>query len=285
MGQMKESTLGNPILPPSIKQELPVEVIGANLMGQQFFERTRTLSIHRDGISVFLANTLAPDSEVILRNPETNEEAVAFVVGQDQKNGSGHIYGLAYMLPPVDLWHLKLPAAESTRTIQLDCGQCHTSCMLCLSAIEWEMFEASGQVSFLCQKCNASTIWKERATNADMKKADQPQAQARNAQPIVSPLEERRKTRRTRLKSTACIRYSGTEIVVACEDISKEGFRFTGPKEYPQGTRIEAAVPYTKSSTNIFCPAGIIYCHRMPDGQYRHGATYAKTRGSIGWDP
>ena len=74
-------------------------------------------------------------------------------------------------------------------------------------------------------------------------------------------------------------------MVVACEDISKGGFRFTSHKEYPQGTRVEAAVPYTKSSNNIFTLAGIIYCQKMPDGQYRHGVTYIKNRGSIGWDP
>lgn len=277
--------MANPVSPPPVKQQLPVEVIGANLMGQQFFERTQTLTIHRDGISVRLTNTLAPDSEVILCNPETNEETVAFVVGESRQDGSGHIYGLAYLLPPVDLWHLKLPADETTKMVQLECSGCRLVCALHLSAIELEMFEASRQVTHLCRKCNSSTMWREKAAPADTKKAERPQQQVQNPQLIVSPLEERRKTRRTRMKSAACIRYSGTEIVVACEDISKEGFRFTCPKEYPQGIRIEAAVPYTKSSTNIFCHAGIIYCHKMPDGQFRHGATYAKTRGSIGWDP
>jgi len=49
--------------------------------------------------------------------------------------------------------------------------------------------------------------------------------------------------------------------------------------------RVEAAVPYTKFSTNIFSLASIIYCHKMPDAQFRHGVTYTKTSGSIGWDP
>lgn len=70
------------VVTPPAKLQLPVEVIGADLYGQQFFERTRTLTIHQDGVSILLANTLALDSEVILRNPETNEEAIAFVVGQ-----------------------------------------------------------------------------------------------------------------------------------------------------------------------------------------------------------
>jgi hypothetical protein len=72
---------------------------------------------------------------------------------------------------------------------------------------------------------------------------------------------------------------------VDCEDISKGGFRFTGRKEYPEGTRVETAVPYATSGTNIFSPSHIKYCLKMPDGQFRHGVAYIKRTSSIGWDP
>lgn len=84
------------------------------------------------------------------------------------------------------------------------------------------------------------------------------------------------------MKTAACIQFAGMEVVVACEDISKGGFRFTCHKEYPKGIRVEAAAPYTKFSTNIFIPARIIYCHKIPGGKFRHGVTYLKNRGTIG---
>ena len=87
------------------------------------------------------------------------------------------------------------------------------------------------------------------------------------------------------MKMTACVRYSGLEDIVACEDISKGGFRFIGHREYREGTRVEVSVPYTKSNNNMFSLASITYSHKMPDGQFRHGASYTKTSGSIGWDP
>jgi hypothetical protein len=87
------------------------------------------------------------------------------------------------------------------------------------------------------------------------------------------------------MKMTACIRFSGLEDVVTCEDISKSGFRFVGRKEYRQATRVEVSVPYTKSSNNMFSLASIVYCLKLPDGRYRHGVSYTKTSGSIGWDP
>ena len=87
------------------------------------------------------------------------------------------------------------------------------------------------------------------------------------------------------MKMTACIRFSGLEEVVACEDISKGGFRFIGRKEYPEGIRVEVSVPYTKSSNNMFSLTSIKYVLKMPDGLFRHGVSYTKTSGSIGWDP
>ncbi len=87
------------------------------------------------------------------------------------------------------------------------------------------------------------------------------------------------------MKAVACIRYSGLEVVVACEDISKGGFRFTSRREYLKGTRVEAAAPYTKFSTNIFIPAAIIYSQKIPGGRFRQGVTYIKSRMPIGWNP
>lgn len=268
----------------SAKLQLPVEVIGADLYGQQFFERTRTLTVHRDGISILLANTLAPDSEVIVRNPETNEEALAFVVGLTREDSLGHVYGLAYLHPPADPWHMQFPDPGKVKVLLLECEGCHCVCPHSLSSIELEIFEATHELAHWCERCDTSRTWKEPASKTKIQKPDkaaEPDPQSRSA---VSPIEERRRNKRMAMKAVACIRFSGVEFVAPCEDISKEGFRFTCRKEYPQGTRIEAAVPYTKSSTNIFCLASIIYCHKMPDGQFRHGVNYTKKRSSIGWD-
>ncbi len=275
----------DPIPTPPAKLQLPVEVIGADLYGQQFFERTRTLTIHRNGVSILLAHKMGPDSEVVLRNPETNEEAIAVVVGQTREDNTSHVYGLAFLDPSANLWHIQFPAAEAARVVQLECGGCHSVCTLSLSDIELEIFEAKQELTRTCNTCHSFRTWRETSREAMEKKPSNSPGQDPNPSVIASPMEERRKNRRAGMKTAACVRFSGTEVVVACEDISKGGFRFTSGKQYPQGTRIEVAVPYTKSSTNIFTLAGIIYCHKMPDGQFRHGVSYIKNRKSTGWDP
>lgn len=275
----------NPVEASPANLQLPVEVIGADLYGQQFFERTRTLTIHRDGASILLANTLAPDSEVILRNPETDEEATAFVVGLIREDHAGHVYGLAYLNPRADPWRMHFRDAQAARMVRLECTSCHSVRTLALSSIEVEILEATRELTQACKKCNLSRTWRQTSREPITDKPGKSSAQEPNLRLVVSPIEERRKNKRMAMKTSACIRFSGMEFVVACEDISKGGFRFTSRKEYPEGTRVESAAPYTKSSTNIFCLSSIVYCLKMPDGQFRHGVNYTRTRGSIGWDP
>jgi hypothetical protein len=282
---MKENSVANPISMPPAKLELPVEVIGADVYGQQFLESARTLTIHRDGVSILLACQLAPDSEVIVRNPETNEEAIASVVGQTPAHPAGHVYGLAFLDPSTDLWHIQFLASGPARIVHLECSGCHSVCTLSLSDIDLEIFGATRELIRSCKNCNSSGIWKETSLEVRARKPGYLAGRDLNPKSIASPMEERRKNRRTAMKPSGCIRFSGVEVVVDCEDVSRGGFRYTSRKEYPEGTRIEAAVPYAKFSTNIFSLACIIYCHKLPDGQFRHGVTYIKTRGSIGWDP
>ena len=275
--------MANPVSTRPSNLRLPVEVIGADLYGQQFFERVQTLTIHRNGVSISLAKDLAPDTELVLRNPETDAEAIAAVVGQTAEHGAGRIYGLAFLDPAADLWNAQFPEEEPTKTLRLECSGCRAVCAFSLSGIELHMFETAKELSHSCKICASSRTWKE--TQRDVTPARPIAAPKPQSLPVAvsSPQEERRKNKRTAIKMTACIRYSGEEVIGACEDISKGGFRFVSSKEYPESTRVEAAVPYIKYSTNIFLFASITYCHKLANGQFRHGAAYTKTSESVDW--
>jgi hypothetical protein len=280
----KEFSLANSTATPPAKLDLPVEVIGADINGQQFLESTRTLSIHQNGVSIRLACTLAPDSEVIVRNPETNDEALAVVVGETPGEATGHVYGLAFLDPAMDLWNIQFLVSGPARIVHMECTGCHSVCTLSLSDIDLEIFGATRELIRSCRKCRSSGIWKETTLEVRAHQLGVAAGRKPNPKSIASPIEERRKNRRTAMKTAGCIRFSGVEVIVDCEDVSKGGFRFKSTKEYPEGTRIEAAVPYIKFSNNVFSLASIMYCHKIPDGQFRHGVTYTKTSGSVGWD-
>jgi hypothetical protein len=276
--------VADPFATPPAKLQLPVEVIGADVHGQQFFERTLTIAICRTGVSVLLDKKMGPDAEVILRNPETNEEAIAFVVGQIPEDKTGHVYGLTFLDPSVNLWRVQFPAAEEARLVQLECSGCRSVKALSLSDIELEILKAKQELTRSCDNCKSFMTWRETSREPTEKKAKISPKENLNPPIVAYPAEERRRNRRSELKGVACIRHSGLEVIVACEDISKGGFRFTSHKEYPKGTRVEAAAPYTKFSTNIFTSAAVIYSHKIPNGKFRHGVAYLKNTRQIGWN-
>lgn len=263
----------------SSKIQLPIEVIGSDLEGRQFIERSLTLTIQRGGATLLLTNKLAPGSEVVVHNLGTGEEALAYVVGQIRKEQDAHVYALAFLDPSVNLWHFQFPAAGSTTEVLLECKSCHALSQHFLSEIEKEVFTARGDLTFPCEVCGSSTVWKRAIGKAIQKPQNKTPQQAPIPPMPPPPVEERRMHRRTVMKAAACVRTSGMEEIVTCEDISRGGFRFISQNEYPKGTVIEAAVPYTQSSTNIFSPVCIVFSSKLPDGRYRQGVAYVKKSG------
>jgi hypothetical protein len=81
---------------------------------------------------------------------------------------------------------------------------------------------------------------------------------------------------RIKLKVDACLRHSvHGEEVVPTENISRGGFRFVSHKDYPLGTIIEVALPYSPGAANIFTPARIVYKEEgSPKATFAHGAAY-----------
>jgi hypothetical protein len=91
--------------------------------------------------------------------------------------------------------------------------------------------------------------------------------------------DNRRKHPRARVSYKACIRRSGfTDEIVACEDMSKGGIRFSSRKRYFEHTAIEVAVPYSPGSNAIFVPAEIAWVVEITkDKLYKCGVIYRLT--------
>jgi hypothetical protein len=263
--------------PPTTSAAVQIEVVGSDLTGQQFMERTRTVTITRDGATILLAINLAPESEVIVRNLVTNVEAFARVVGHIKEDAAGHVYGIAFVDSSIDLWRVGFSEATSGVPTPLECSVCQSVQAVSLTGIEMEIFESKGALTRHCEYCKSSTIWK--LTTREVSSVGPQVSPGKNPKAETVPLvrEEHRKDRRTAVKLAACIRCSGREEAVVCEDMSRGGFRFKGRKQYQEGVEIEAAVPYVPSNVNIFVPARIVYHQKLSDGSHRHGVSYLKT--------
>jgi hypothetical protein len=264
----------------SVARKIQIEVFGADLDGYQFIELTRTLTITRDGATIPLANKLAPESELIVRNPESNQEAIARVVDLVRDEVCVRVYGIAFVEPSVNLWQVELPEIKSKESTLMQCGRCHIIEEISLSEIETEIFEAKQSLTRHCKCSNSSTIWKQADRKAAARMAEEREANDRKKQSpatvqTVAPLpNERRKQKRTAMKTTACIRCYGGEEVVECEDVSRGGFRFKSREGYPTGSPIQAAILYTKSSGDLFVEARIVYKQKLDNEFYRHGVAF-----------
>ena len=61
--------------------EVPVEVIGADLLGVQFFKQGTASVISRNGAAIRLNFSLVPNQAVIIRNLNNSKECEGTVVG------------------------------------------------------------------------------------------------------------------------------------------------------------------------------------------------------------
>jgi len=258
---------------------LQIEVVGSDLDGQQYIERTQTLTITRDGATILLANKLAPESELIVRNLVTNREALVRVVGLIREDASGHVYGVALLDPSVDLWQVQFPEAEPGKRTVLECSRCLAVKSVSLTEIEMEILESKCALTRHCECCHSSTIWKQTARDVSIEQKRISLREKSAPEPAALPAQQKRKDRRIAVNSVACIRYAGREEVAVCEDMSRGGFRFKSRKKYPEGTRIEAAVPYAQANVNIFVPAQIVYHQELSATSHRHGVRYSKLPG------
>ena len=268
--------------PTALPGQFQIEVFGTDLTGCPFTERTRTLTVTRDGGTIGLDKKLAPDSELIVRNPITNEEAVVRVVDLIRDDDVlVQVYGITFVDSTSNLWHAQCKEVEPNKTAVLECSRCHCVAAFLVSGIELEILEAKRTARRFCKCSVSTTIW-----NQTDRRVTEPRAAARAASDrrehirigvtSASVPQERRKVRRTAMKVPAFIRTGQLEDVVECEDLSRGGFSFKSQRTYFAGMPIEAAVPYAKGSVNIFVPARISYRQQLSAGLYKYGVEYVK---------
>jgi len=188
----------------------------------------------------------------------------------------GFIYAVAILDTRIDFWEIEFPslhkAEEALARMLMECSFCQRREVVYLNEMELKSFEVRRCVARLCKLCDSPSIWIEAHSEP---KFDE-------ALPSRSAVEERviPRRNRTRIKARvlACIRRRGfQEEVAVCEDLSKGGISFRSRNKYPEGSRLEVAVPYTPGAGAIFVPIRIVFSQPLPAaGLFRHGAAYVR---------
>jgi hypothetical protein len=156
----------------------------------------------------------------------------------------------------------------------MECSFCQRREVVYLNEMELKSFEIRKCAARVCRHCDAPSIWIEAHSEASVEEAQAQSSRTGNDERVVP----RRNRTRVKARVLACIRRRGfQEEVAVCEDLSKGGISFRSRNHYPEGTRLEVAVPYTPGAGAIFVPIRIVFSQPIASaGLFRHGAAYLR---------
>jgi hypothetical protein len=257
---------------------MPVEASWTGNGGLEVTQSAETLLVSRNGAVVRLAEKFFAGQEITLRRQREGDSwkiARARIVAEIDQGPEGFLYAIAIVDPRADFWDIDFPAPhkaqEALARLLMECSFCQRREVVYLNEPELKSFEIRKCVARVCPHCDSPSIWIE-------------------AQPEVAPvvpevpdvpdgrIAPRRNRTRVKARVLACIRRRGfQEEVAVCEDLSKGGISFRSRNQYPEGTRVEVAVPFTPGSAAIFVPIRIVSSQAIPAaGLFRHGAAYVR---------
>lgn len=236
-----------------------------------------TLLVSRNGGVLRLAEKLFPGQEITLRRQREDEGwkmARARIMAEIDRDAEGFLYAFAMAEHRADFWDIDFPAPrqgqEALARLLMECSFCQRREVVYLNELQLKSFEVRKCVARVCTHCDSPSIWIEARPEI--------QRQTPAATSMDERIVPRRNRARVKARLLACIRRRGfQEEVAVCEDLSKGGLSFRTRNQYPEGTRLEVAVPYTPGSAAIFVPIRIVFSQAIPRaGLYRHGAAYVK---------
>lgn len=262
-----------------VRFRMPVELSWTGSGGVAVRQVAETMLVSRNGGVLRLDEKLSAGQEITLRRMEGDEvkTARARVVAEIDKEPHGILYAIHIIEPRADFWDIDFPAPhkadEALARLLMECGFCQRREVVYLNELELKSFEVRKCVARHCKHCDTPSIWVE--AQAEMKA---PEPKAERPEPIEERIIPRRNRTRVKARVLACIRRRGfQEEVAVCEDLSKGGLSFRSRNQYPEGLRVEVAVPYTPGSGAIFVPIRIVFSQAVPTaGLYRHGAAYIR---------
>jgi len=259
---------------------MPIEASWLTSGGLVVKEQAVTLLISRNGGVIRLQERLRQGQELTLKrtieNGDLSKTARARVVAEIDRETEGFLYAIHLLEARSDFWDIEFPslrkADEAIARLLMECSFCQRREVVYLNELELKSFEVRKCVARLCKLCESPSIWTEVQSDVPSEPMLSPRP------PIDDRVIPRRNRTRVKARVLACIRRRGfQEEVAVCEDLSKGGIAFRSRNEYPEGTRLEVAVPYTPGGGAIFVPIRIVFSQHIPSaGLYRHGAAYLR---------
>jgi PilZ domain len=153
-----------------IPKQLAITLVGSDIEGRVFSERTKTVLLSRHGAGIVSAYKLSSEQELVIRSEESHKEIEARVVGQIGSEGETYIYGIAFLDTEINFWGLEFPDLSDTEKqashTLLECSGCHSREMTDLSDLASDVMAVNQSMVRYCRKCGSSTLWKKPTSDS-----------------------------------------------------------------------------------------------------------------------
>ena len=148
-----------------IPKQLAILLIGSDVEGRMFSERTKTVVLSRHGAGITSEHKLSAEQELVIRLVDSNREAEVRVVGQIGSAGDTYIYGVAFLQPDLNFWGLEFPPLteeekRASRTL-LECTKCRSRETANHSDLESDVYAVNESIMRHCKRCGSSTLWRQ----------------------------------------------------------------------------------------------------------------------------
>ena len=239
----------------------------------------QSLLVSRNGGVILVPEKFSTGQEISLRRQLEGDYVKtvrARILAEIDRDSEGFMYAMHLLEARPDFWDIQFPslrdAEEALARLLMECSFCQRREVVYLNELELKSFESRKCVARICKLCDAPSIWIE--AQSEMGAAETLTNRTLDDERLLP----RRNRTRVKARVLACIRRRGfQEEVAVCEDLSKGGIAFRSRNQYPEGSRVEIAVPFTPGAGAIFVPIKIVFSQPIPSaGLFRHGAAYLK---------
>jgi len=254
---------------------LPIRISGAGEYGKEFVEEGHTVDVSRQGATIIVDCELRPCQSIKVERIGVSKEAMARVVGQIIRGTEGLRYGIALVDPNVNLWGISFPAVcegdKAVLRVLLKCVACGQLEVSYLNEFEAGLFLYHRSIARICGRCGGWTTWTPPRSPVE---ADSQRQRSRYV--LASGTRNQRLHDRIPVDAIGSVRHPtlGTEVVLV-GNLARGGLSFYSTSSYPEGSRVEIAVPYTSKTPNIYVPARVVSSRKgLDNGLIEYGVSY-----------
>jgi len=264
---------------------LHIRVAGIAENAKDLWEEGRTVDVSRRGAAIMVDLGLHAGQSIKIQRVGSGRVAMARVVGRLAGWSEARVFGVALLDPAANLWDIAFPAASDAEKVVLRALlRCIACCRLevtYLNEFEAGLFLRHHCISRTCASCGGWTTWTRPFghTSTDPHIPVELDSENQGSQQLLaSGKPNLRSHDRIQVEAVGCIRHStlGNEVVLV-RDLARGGLSFYSASRYPEGSRMEMAVPYASRAPNIYSPARIVSSRKGAEkGLIEYGVAYLR---------